>query len=134
MRECGIKDNLDRRMNKLQRIIWNEWCDPVWKCRCDILYKGKNEYDAVKAARLAAEIIWYIDNKDSILSYNDRFLAEIDISKLQRMTTKTKKRWLYHLDIAKEAHRRECAALADGQRTLDRYFAPREVPDEDVPT
>ena len=88
----------------------------------------------MKAARLAAEIIWYIDNKDSILVYNDRFLAEIDVSRLQCMTTKTKKRWLYHLDIAKEAYPKECAALADGQRTLDRYFAPREMPDEDVPT
>ena len=24
MRECGVKENLDHRMNKLQRIIWNE--------------------------------------------------------------------------------------------------------------
>jgi len=133
MRDCGVTRNVDRRMNKLQRMMWTEWVEPIWKTRCDILYGGKNEYDAVREAELSAEILWYIHHRDDVLAYPDRFLAEIDTFSLPRMHTKTKKKWLYHLRKLKAAYDRERGQVARGQNVMEKYF-PRRQPDSEAVT
>jgi Trp operon repressor len=125
LQDCGVTE-ITRRMNALQRLIWTEWVDPIWKTRCDILHKSRNEYGLVEDERLRAGMIWFVKHKREALSYHDRYLANIDISSLPRMRTKTKKKWLHHLNIAKDAYALEGKQAARGQRTLDQFLGFRD--------
>ena len=133
IKDCGVTKNVERRMNKIQRMIWTEWVEPIWKTRCEILHQGKNEYDAVKSAELSAEILWYIQHRQDVLSYEDQFLAGMDTSRLHRLHTKTKKKWLHHLRKAKAAYDRERRQVAKGQNVIETYF-PRRQPASDAVT
>lgn len=133
LKDSGIKSKVERAMNKLQRLIWMEWIEPIWKTRCDILHRGRNEYDAVKDAKLSADIVWYVEHRRDVLSYHDQFLAGMDLSRLHRMRLKTKKKWMYHLTKARDAYDRECKLLAKGQSTLESFFETL-IPSTDAPT
>lgn len=95
-------------------------------------YGGKNEYDAVKGAELSAEILWYIRHRNDVLAYPDRFMAEIEISRLPRMHTKTKKKLLFHLSRLKDAYDREWKLVARGQQVMEQFFPRRDPSSEAV--
>ena len=45
----------------------------------------------------------YVEHRHELLDHHDQFLAEIDLTRLNRMRRETKRRWIHHLDIAKWA-------------------------------
>ena len=67
-------------------------------------------------------ILWYVEHKNEVLAYQDRFLAEIDTTLLYKMHRKTKRKWLDHLEKVRAAFDREKALPDRRQTTLDRFF------------
>ena len=67
-------------------------------------------------------ILWYVEHRHELLSHHDQFLASIDLSRLDGMRRKTKKKWLTHLDKAEAAYRIELKARKKGQHTMWSYL------------
>ena len=81
MVDAGVRQ-ANQRMNALQKIIWEYFFEPIWKTRKEIFHRSNNRYNAEENRQMAARIIWYVQHKNDILAHHDRFLTEIDVTKL----------------------------------------------------
>ena len=95
------------------------------------MHWNKNKHREAEDATLTEKIEWYISHRHEILSYRDEFLADVDVSTLHRMRRDTKREWLRHLEIARQAHAVESRLRASGQNAITRYLVPRTIGDGD---
>ena len=128
--EAAGSSHPERRMNMLQRMIWDMIMDPLWQERNDIKPRKDNAYDAEEDHRLTARIVWYVDHRHELVDHRDRFLVEIDLTRLGRIRRETKRRWIHHLDIAKQAWEVEREQKSKNQQVLIKFFERREIPAE----
>ena len=61
-------------------------------------------------------------NKDEVLSYGDHFLANHDPRMLHKMSRRTKRMWVRHLEVAERAYKNEMDNWEEGQSVLTNYF------------
>ena len=132
--EAAGSSHPERRMNKLQRMIWDTIINPLWQERNDIKHQKDNVYDAADDERLTARIVRYVEHIHEFLDHHDQFLAGIDLTRLNRMKKETKRRWIHHLDIAKRAWEVEREQKNKHQQVLTRFFGRRERSAEDEDT
>ena len=81
--------------------------------------------------RIDERIQWYIDNKNEVLAIHDSYLAEYDVSLLHRGTRATKREWIRHLDLAREAYVKERTQRASKQQVITRWLTPARSDVED---
>ena len=75
-------DNPERRMNTLQRMVWEVVVDPLWQTRNNILHEDKNKYNTAENEKLTAKLVWYEEHKEELLSGYDQHLASMDINRI----------------------------------------------------
>ena len=109
-------------MNALQDIIWTEIIDPIWHEQNDIKNGKTGVHDEKEAETLNNKMKWLIDYQYEVLNYGDRFMAGTDVSMLLTMRTATKKRWLRHLELAREINEREQKQTGGGQKQITQFF------------
>ena len=73
-------------MNKLQRMVWMDFFEPLWKNRNELLHQQKNNYETAENAALNEQLTWYQANRHTLLAHrNHALLHTIDMSTLQTM-------------------------------------------------
>lgn len=112
----------ERKVDTLQRLVWDEAVLPLWDTRNDTMHRSKNRHTTCEDAMLSETIQWYVLHRHNLLSTHDEFLIEIDLSTLHRMRPETKRKWLHHLNIAREAYNNEKRQLASKQNIITRYM------------
>ena len=135
--EASGSNHPERRMATLQRLIWAEWVEPIWKTRNDILHGGTNQTNREENDRLAERMLWYMNHKEEVLTHHDQFLARFDMITVNKLRRKTKREWVRQLDVARLAYEREKHQKGLGQSTLHRYFgvvAPSTDPSAEAVT
>ena len=100
--------NPPRVMTRLQRLIWMDFFEPLWKNRNDLLHQTANPYTQEDDTKLSSIITEYCKNRHTLLSHEDTHLADnIDITNLDSMPTEQKREWVRHFDTAKELYNKE---------------------------
>jgi hypothetical protein len=120
--ESAGVSNPERKMNILQKLVWDYWAFPIWKTRNDILHGPNNKYTMAENNNLSERILWYVENKAYVLAQGDQFMASIDVSRLHKMRRETKKAWVKHLDKLRSAFDIEKATRAKGQNAITQYL------------
>jgi len=121
MRDAGVKKP-ERQMNKLQQMIWETWCKPIWSTRNRILHGPDSKYFVAYDKGLSERIVWYQDHKHEVLSRCDQHMANIDVSRIHRMTRRVKKAWVKQLDKIREAFAVENRTRSRGQNAITQYL------------
>ena len=112
-------------MNKLQRMIWMDFFEPLWQNRNELLHQQKNNYEKAENAALTEQLVWYQSNRHTLLAHHDHFLLHnIDMSTLHTMPSRHKREWIRHLTAAKLANTQELALKKTNQHSLFRYMKP----------
>ena len=109
-------------MNALQWMIWEDLVNPMWKERNSILHNEDNYHNVVEDRKLTEKIKWYRANKHALISRSAHFLARQNPTDLTRMTRRTKKELLYHLDEAAKKHKATLQFKDDNQRQITEFF------------
>ena len=95
-------------MVKLQRLIWLEFFNPLWKNRNDLLHNTANLYAQADNIKLAKRIAWYCKNWHQLLEHNDTHLTDnINLLTLQTMPIDQKQELVHHFEIAQDAYNKE---------------------------
>ena len=116
----------EHRMATLQRMMWERIVEPLWVIQNCNLHQQKNHFDLVEEENMAEQPIWYVRNKQNILSSQDRFLAQFDVTTIHRIPRAQKREWAQHLDIAREAYLQELNQRASKQNVITRYLISKE--------
>jgi hypothetical protein len=119
--KAGVS-NPDRKMNVLQRLIWDYWSFPIWATRNSILHGPNSKYSIAEDNNLSERILWYMENKQQVLARGDQFMATIDVTRLHRMRRETKRTWVRHLDKLRAAFDIEKATRSKGQNAITQYL------------
>jgi hypothetical protein len=121
-------------MNRLQRMIWMEFFEPLWQNHNELLHQQKNNYERVKDAVLTEQLEWYQSNRHTLLAHHDHFLLHnIDTTMLHTMPSRQKREWIRHLTVAKLANTQELTLLKTNQHSLFRYMIPVNAPPTATP-
>jgi len=114
-----------RIMNKLQRMVWMDFFEPLWQNCNELLHKQKNNYETAKNAALTEQLMWYQYNRHTLLAHHDHaLLHNIDMATLHTMPSRHKREWIRHLTVAKLANIQELALKKTNQHSLFRYMKP----------
>ena len=114
-----------RIMNKLQRMVWMDFFEPLWQNRNELLHKQKNNYEIAENAALTEQLMWYQYNRHTLLAHHDHaLLHNIDMATLHTMPSRHKREWIRHLTVAKLANTQELALKKTNQHSLFRYMKP----------
>ena len=92
----SVPDEAERRMDALQRMVWEVVINPLWLQRNDLLHKQKNRYHNMESEKLGERIAWYTKHKQDLLSVHDHHLARFDISTIHRMRRQMSREWICH--------------------------------------
>jgi hypothetical protein len=60
-------------MNKLQRMVWMDFFEPLWQNRNKLLHLQKNNYETAENAALTEQLMWYQSNRHTLLAHQDFF-------------------------------------------------------------
>ena len=120
---CG-GTNVDRKMNSIQRLLWDTYFMAIWKRRNTTLHDEENKYNTAEDRALTERIEWYVEHKEEALAAADQFLASHDITTLHRMRRATKREWVRHLDRVRESYELELKQRASRQNMITRYLHP----------
>ncbi len=116
-------------MNKLQRMVWMDFFEPLWKNRNELLHQQKNNYERAEDAALTEQLVWYQSNRHTLLAHHDHFLLhDIDLSTFHTMPSRQKREWIRHLTAAKLANTQELTLKKTNQHSLFRYRRPVNAP------
>ena len=119
--------NPPRIMVRLQRLIWMDFFEPLWKNRNDLLRHTVNLYTQEDDGKLTDIITHFCENRHTLLSHHDVHLADaIDLSTLHIMPTNQKREWVRHFETAKEAYDKERQRTR--QLTILDYLTPLSKP------
>ena len=75
-------------MATLQMMMWETVVDPygLWVIRNDNLYQRNNGFNSVdEEENMVEQLVWYVQNKHTILSSHIRILAQIDVTLIHQM-------------------------------------------------
>jgi len=118
-----------RIMNKLQRMIWMDFFEPLWQNRNELLHQQKNNYERAKDAALTEQLEWYQSNPHTLLAHHDHFLLHnINTAILHTMPSRQNREWIRHLTAAKLANTQELTLLKTNQHSIFRYMIPVNAP------
>ena len=118
-----------RIMNKLQRMVWMDFFEPLWQNRNELLHQQKNNYKTAENAALTEQLMWYHSNRHTLLAHHHHaLLHNIDMSTLQTMPSRHKREWIRHLTVAKIANTQELALKKTNQHSLFRYMTVNAQP------
>ncbi len=68
-------------MVRLQRLIWMDFFEPLWKNRNNLLHHTVNLYTQTDDSKLTDIITHYCENRHTLLSHRDVHLADnIDLT------------------------------------------------------
>ena len=95
----------------------------IWKIRNLILDDNINFTSELTHVQLGDRLLWYLQHRDA-LSQDDQCLARYTRVEVEAMDYRTRKAWIRHLAVARDAWSRERAILATGQTLLTRFFQP----------
>ena len=116
-------------MNKLQRMIWMDFFEPLWQNRNELLHQQKKNYERAEDAAVTKKLEWYKSNRHTLLAHHDHFLLHnINTTILHTMPPRQKREWIRHLTAAKLANTQELTLLKTNQRSLFRYMIPVNAP------
>ena len=122
-------------MNKLQRMVWMEFFEPLWQNRNKLFHQQKNNYTRANDALLAEKLTWLHSNRHSLLVHHNHFLFHnIATTTIHTIPTRQIQEWLRHLTIAKSANTQELTLRKTNQRSLFRYMTPVNAPPATTPT
>ena len=48
-----------RSMNKLPRMVWMDFFEPLWQNHTKLLHQQKNNYEKAENAALTEQLVWY---------------------------------------------------------------------------
>ena len=78
-------------MNRLQRMIWMEFFEPLWQNRNELLHQQKNNYKRAEDAANSEQLEWYQSNRLTLLAHRDHsLLHNIDTKMLHTMPSRQK--------------------------------------------
>jgi hypothetical protein len=98
--------NPTRTMNKIQRLIWMEFFEPVIKQKQNT--PPYHQYTQADNEKLTESIIWYCDNHHLLFAHHDTHLMDnINTGALNTMPREQKQEWLRHIEIANEVYEKE---------------------------
>jgi hypothetical protein len=119
--------NPPRIMVRLQRLIWMDFFEPLWRNRNDLLHHTVNLYTQDDDGKLTDIITHFCKSRHTLLSHHDVHLADnIDLSALHTMPTDQKREWVRHFEVAKEAYDNERQRTI--QNTILDYLTPLPKP------
>ncbi len=118
--------NPTRTMNKIQRLIWMEFFEPLWKNRNDLLHQTTNLHTQAKDDKLTRQIQWYCNNCHLLFARQDMHMADnIDLATLQTQPIKMKKEWIRHFKVAEDAFTKEQQINKAHQKLIREYMITR---------
>ncbi len=121
-------------MNRLQRMIWMEFFEPLWQNRNELLHQENNNYERAEDAALTEQLEWYQSNQHTLLAHHDHFLLHnINTTILHTMPSRQKREWIRHLTVAKMENTQELTLLKTNQHSLFRYMIPVNAPPTATP-
>ena len=123
----------ERKMDALQRPLWNTILEPIWHQCNDLLRSKQSKYPDVESERLAERIQWYVEHKHDVLSIHDHHLARFDVPTIHRMSRDQRREWIRHLDAARAAYANELNQRASKQNVITHYLSVRSDVTETSP-
>ena len=66
----------EQKMSKIQQLVWEEITLPTWVARCEVQHGADSRAGCAEDVRLSELIVWYIQNKDRVLSHYNRGLMD----------------------------------------------------------
>ena len=98
---------------------------PTWLARCKVQHGVESRAGHAEDDRLSKLIVWYIQNKDRVLSYYDRGLIDRDWSTAHRMS-RARSAWIIKcLNTTKDAYENERRQVAKNQNVITKFFLKR---------
>jgi hypothetical protein len=115
-----------RTMNKIQRMIWMDFVEPLWGHRNDLLHHNLNHLTQAEENKLTESISWYCAHRHTILSHHNQFMADnIDLDSLHTLPLKHKQEWMRHLGTARLAYEKEIKLTQAKQKSILGFMTPR---------
>ena len=107
---------------QFQKLIWYEVAFPQWCERNRIAHGSQSHDKRVESERLAEELVWYSQHRDVLPPGFHQQWAERSIDEISNMKLATRRLWLHHIRIAREAYDKRKSEREKGQSTLSYYF------------
>ena len=114
-------------MNTIQRMISDIVLDPLWQEHNKNKHWKDNKYNKTDDEHLSARIVWYVEHRHEMVDHHDQFLMEIDLTRLSGMRREMKRKWIYHLNIARRAWEIEREQKNKHQQVITRFFGRRDI-------
>lgn len=114
-------------MAKLITIMWDEWCEPIWMARNNVLKKQPNPADVTDMKKVKDRILWFKDHKHETLPNRYKFLTEFDMSELRCWSRKTSRVHLKHLELGYKIYTLECRQRACGQMVMTDWLQSLDI-------
>lgn len=122
LRATGYKGDYRLGLTRLHKILWEHLFQRIWDTRNYVLKKTPNQYNTVEDATLEQKLNWYRENRHTVLSLQDRHLANIDSDEIKKMGRLTRRKWIKHLDRLHDIHKKQNCPRDEGQPTITNHF------------
>ena len=83
-----------------------------------MLHGPNSRYGYALEQSLSAKLLWFQQNKEQVLARSDQFLANIDVSRIDKLNRSTKQRWIKNLEKARKAFEVENKQRRNGQAPI----------------
>ena len=112
-----------QQFDQLQQLVWFDIVQPQWYARNSVAHGPTSNLTLASSSRLSTLLTWYNAHREEILPAYLQPLAERNIDDIRRMSNKTKKEWIYHLETASAAWKKT-KQYHEGhhQRTMIEYL------------
>ena len=125
LRATGSKRVASQALAMIRALV-DDFLDPVWKKRCDILHREENRCNEAENKMLASRMLWCKRHKTVVMARQDWFLTEYDEGKVRQTGMRQKRRWVKLLDQVKGLHEKEKESRPRGQPAITTFFRIRE--------
>jgi hypothetical protein len=122
LQTSGFKGNHQLGLKHLHLLLWNQLFQRIWDTRNFVLKKTPNRYNAAEGASLEQKLNWYREHRQTLLSLQDRHLANKDEEEIKKMGRLTRRKWVQHLDRLHEIHMKKSTPRDDGQIAITQHF------------
>jgi len=107
---------------QLQKLIWYEVALPQWHER-NRLAHGTQSFDKqIESAHLAEQLVWYSQHREEMPPGFHQRWANHSIDEISNMDLATRRMWVHHLKIGRQAVEMRAEQRKKSQRTLSFYF------------
>jgi 5-methylcytosine-specific restriction endonuclease McrA len=113
---------------QFQKIIWYEVALPQWQERNRLAHGSQSHDKRIESAKLAEELVWYSQHKDELPpSFREQWAGH-STDEISSMSLATRRLWLHHIEIARDAYAKRNAQRGEHQSTLSYYFNAFRAP------